>query len=147
MTIFKQISPFFLTLLFFCTNVPAQLKQPDRAAYAEARKLYNELEKPISRSLLWEKTTQQQRLEAVKIATDLRDRTYKLWGDMAQCSMAAKWNLIFVQNLNKIALASQTKGSLNYFEMLAALREAEEFGSHRAACYDYVEALDAPAKK
>lgn len=143
----KKHAALFLTLICLAIGAGAQTKQPGRAAYAEARKLYDALEKPLNRTMLWEKTTQPQRVEAVKIATELRDRTYKLWGDFSQCSMAAESNLNFVISINQIAFLSQSGSQLRPYDMLRAIREAEEFGNHRAACYDYVEALDTVAKK
>ncbi len=125
----------------------AQDKKPPRSAYPEAKKLYNALDKVPSRLLLWEKTNQTQRVEAAKVATELRDQTTKLWGDFSQCTQAANSNLNLVIDINKIAFTSQSGRTLHPHEMLAALKGAERFGNQRAACYDEVESLDESVKK
>lgn len=118
-----------------------------RANYAEARKLYNEFDKTLQVTVLWEKKKPAERAAAVKAAMAHRDRVDKLWGDFSPCSSAANFHVDFVADMNRIAYFSEGPGALDALTLLRALRSAEQLGNHRARCYDAVEALDAPVRK
>jgi hypothetical protein len=124
----------------------AQTK-PTRAQYGEARKLYDEFDRTISRSMLWEKKPIGDRKAALQQAIAHRDRISKLMGDSSQCSAAASLHVDFISNLNALVAAGEGVGKLKTFDVLGAVSNAEVFGNRRAGCYDEVEALDAPLKK
>ncbi len=129
-------------LVVACGAATSQTKPP-KAVYPEARKLYNEFEKTLNAAMLWEKKTPAERAAAVKAAMAHRDRVAKMWGDFSACTAAADAHVIFVVDMNKIVASS----ALKPFELLGALRSAEQLGNHRGDCYDSVEELDQVAKR
>lgn len=124
----------------------AQAK-PTRAQYGEARKLYDEFDRTLSRSMLWEKKPADERRKAMQQAIAHRDRITKVMGEMSQCSAAASLHVDFISNMNSVVSAGEGVGKVSAFELLGAMNNAQVFGNRRAGCYDEVEALDAPAKK
>ena len=136
----------FAVVAVVCSLAAAQQKTV-KTPYPEARRMYDQFDKTLSKALLWEKTTIQDRTKAINDATRLRDVMSKAFGDFSQCSRAATAHVDFVSNLNGFAAASQLGTTVKPFEVLAAMRSAETFGNSRAPCYDEVEALDVSAKK
>ena len=120
---------------------------PTRAQYPEARKLYNEFDRTVSRSMMWEKKSQADRIAAYKQAIVLKERMSQIMGDSSQCGYAASTHVEFVSNMNALISASEGVGKLTPFQMLGAMNNAHAFGKFRAACYDEVEALDTVTKK
>lgn len=115
--------------------------------YSEARKLYNEFDKTLQAMALWEKKKPADRIAAMKAAVAHSDRITRLWGDFSACSSAAVSHVDLVTEMNRIVSVGEGAGGLNAFTLLGALSSAEQFGNHRAGCYDAVEALDTPARK
>lgn len=97
--------------------------------------------------MLWEKKKPTERAAAVKAAMAHRDRITKMWGDFSPCTAAADAHVNFVAEMNKIVSAGEGVGNLTPFELLGAMRGAEQFGNHLGGCYDEVEALDQVAKR
>lgn len=118
-----------------------------KPGYADARAIYDQIGGTLSKGLLWEKKSPQERRQAVVMATALRDRASKSMGPQSQCAQAAEMHLNLVMNMNVIASAGQGVGKVSTFQLLGMLGEAEALGERKAACYDEVEALDALAEK
>ncbi|WP_309679472.1 hypothetical protein [Polaromonas sp.] len=135
-----------LAMAAMCSGSMAQQKPP-KAAYPEARKLYDEFDKTLRVSMLWEKKKPAERAAAVKAAMAHRDRITKMWGDFSACTAAADAHVNFVVEMNKIVSVGEGVGNLKPFELLGALSSAEQFGNHRGGCYDAVEELDQVAKR
>jgi hypothetical protein len=137
-----------LCLVAFLAACGASIAQPPpKAAYPEARRLYEEFEKTLRDSMLWEKKSLPARMAAVKAATAHQGRVNKMWGDGSQCAGAAAAHVDFVISLNRIAAAGDGTSRQNPFDLLGAMNNAERFGNHRAACYEAVEELDQVAKR
>lgn len=136
----KFLSVLVLGCVFQCHALAAP-------KYQEARGLYNEFGKTLAASGLWEKKKPPERRAAVVAATAHRERVEKMWGSFHSCSATANWHVNFIVEMNKIVSSGEGVGTLNSFNLISALQAAEQFGNNRAACYDAVEALDAPVKK
>jgi hypothetical protein len=131
-----------LALIAACGTATAQTKPP-KAAYPEARRLYNEFEKTLNASMLWEKKTPAERAFAVQAASAHRDRVTKMWGEFSACTGAADAHVDFVVDMNKVV----TSRTLTPLGILSAMKSAERFGNKRGGCYDAVEELDQVAKR
>lgn len=140
----------WITLMIAAALAPAIVQaqsKPTRAQYGEARKLYDEFDRTISRSMLWEKKPAAERVAAYKQAIAHKERLSKLMGDTSQCGYAASTHVEFVSNMNALVSAGEGAGKVTPFQLLGAMNNAQAFGNFRAACYDEVEALDTAAKK
>ena len=137
----------FFTLLAVACGLAAAQQKPVKTTYRDARRLYDQFEKALSRTLTWEKTTMVERVKALNDAQGHRNLITKAIGDFSQCSRAASAHVDFILNMNSLVAASQRGATVEAFDILSAMQSAEIFGNSRAPCYDEVEALDAPAKK
>jgi uncharacterized protein YqcC (DUF446 family) len=116
-------------------------------SYKDARKLYDEFGKTLSAATLWEKKKPQERAAASTAAMALRDRMEKMWGVPSACAATAIFHVVFITEMNTIVSAGEGVGQPRAFNLLGAMTASEQFGNHRAACYEAVEALDASVKK
>jgi hypothetical protein len=124
----------------------SQSQAQTKVSYSEARKLYNQFDKTLSAVGLWGKKNQSERTQLLQAAMRHREQVEKSLGVSSQCATAANMHVEFVSNLNAIGRAKDGTGTPTHFESFMALASAEQFGNHRAACYDQVEALDTPKK-
>ena len=136
----KKIALLLLVSLA-CVSVNAQ-KNPTKTSYVEARRLYDQFDKTLSRALLWEKTSVQDRRKAINDAIQLRETIDKALGEFSQCSKAGAAHVDFVLNLNSFSASAQSGSAIKPFDVLGAMQSAERFGNSRAPCYDEVAALE-----
>lgn len=142
MNTFKTIAA---CAVFCWASAPAFAQKPP--SYAEARQLYNQFGKTIAAVGLWDKKQQAERTQLLQAAIALNNKAEKLFPPFSQCLSAANMHVSFVSSLNAIGRSKDGINSPTHFELMMALASAEQFGNHRAACYDQVEALDEPKKK
>lgn len=121
--------------------------KPPAISYPEARKLYNQFDRTLSQVGLWEKKALPERRQLLEASLRHRDAVYKAFGDISACGAAATTHVEFITNLNAISYWSQGGLQPKPFDLLSAMRFAEQFGLNRMGCYDAVEALDTVARK
>jgi hypothetical protein len=133
-----------LSLLGFAASAQAQ-KKP---SYADARKLYEEIDKSLSATGLWYKKPLQERIRGRQSASALIERAEKLMGPSSRCREAAIFMHDYLGSLNDFALVVEGRRQIsNPHELFAPMFNAVVFGEKKVACYEEVEALDTPAKR
>lgn len=138
-----------ITTIAACAVIAAvsgQLYAQPKTSYDEARRLYDQFDKTIFAVGLWDKKKQPERTQLIQAAMRHRERIEKLLGATSRCANAAAFHVAFVGGLNAIGRAKDGIGNPTHFELMMALASAEQFGNHRAACYEQVEELDTPKR-
>ncbi|MDP9990907.1 hypothetical protein J2W28_002077 [Variovorax boronicumulans] len=131
------------------TGFAAAQKPP---SYKEARALYDQLGKPVAASGVWWKKPLPERQQALRDADALAKRADALFGSttsrFASCRSAVLAMRTFIGDLNDLALVVEGRNEIKHaVALFSPSFNAVDFGEKKAACYEEVESLDAPAAK
>jgi hypothetical protein len=146
-----KMKKYTLTVLaLLASSAFAQSKPP---SYAEARKFYDQLGRPVAETGVWHQKSPAARIKANQDANLMVKRAEQLFGvdPMAHpkglCLQAAMMMREYVSNLSSIVRIAEGSDRADVVTLLNMTRTGSEFGEKRANCYEYVESLDTGAKK
>lgn len=120
-----------------------------KPSYADARQVYDGIDKIQYATALWYKKPLQERLRLKREVNALADRAKQLFPDHAsQCRAAAVFAASYVGALNDFALVAEGKRQFHEaHELYAPMHHAVSLGEKKAWCYQELEALDPKAKR